>query len=112
MSSPANYLLNLRTGDTETVSVTLQDSAGAAVNITGRTYTAQVRATADSSSVLAAFSCSITDAAAGTFACTLSATQTAALTPGGAVWDLAETNGSTVTRLLAGSVVIAQGVTR
>lgn len=112
MSSPANYLLNLRTGDTETVSVTLQDSAGAAINITGRTYTAQVRATADSSTVLATFSCSITNASAGTFACTLSAATTSALTPGGGVWDLAETNGSTVTRLIGGSVIIEKGVTR
>jgi hypothetical protein len=112
MTSPANYLLTLTTGDTETLSVTLQDSAGAPINITGRTYSAQVRATADSSTVLATFSCSITNAAAGTFACTLTATQTAALTPGGGVWDLAETNASTVTRLLGGSVIIAQGVTR
>lgn len=112
MSSPANYLLTLRTGDTETVSVTLQDSAGAPINITGRTYAAQVRATADAASPLATFTCTITNAAAGTFACTLSATQTAALTPGGGVWDLAETNGSTVTTLLAGSVQIVQDVTR
>ena len=37
MSSPANYPLTLRVGDTETVSVTLQDSAGAPIDITGRT---------------------------------------------------------------------------
>lgn len=112
MSSPANHLLALRCGDTETVSVTLQDSAGAPINITGRTYAAQVRATSDASTPLATFSCSIIDAAAGTFACTLSATTTAALTPGGGVWDLSETNGATVTTLLAGSVIISQDVTR
>lgn len=112
MTSPANYLLALRAGDTETLSVTLQDSAGDPINISGRSYAAQVRATADSSTVLATFSCSITNAAAGTFACTLTATQTAALAAGGGVWDLQETYGATVTTLLAGSVTIAQDVTR
>ena len=112
MSSPANYLLTLRTGDTETVSVTLQDSAGAPIDITGRTYAAQVRATADAASPLATFSCSITNAASGQFACTLSAATTAALTAGGGVWDLHETYGGTVTTLLAGSVRIDRDVTR
>ena len=112
MSSPANYLLTLRTGDTETVSVTLQDSAGAPIDITGRTYAAQVRATADAASPLATFSCSITNAASGQFACTLSAATTAALSTGVAVWDLQETNGSVVTTLLAGPVRIDQDVTR
>jgi hypothetical protein len=112
MSSPANYPLTLRVGDTETVSVTLQDSSGTAINITGRTYAAQVRATADAASALATFSCSITNAAAGQFACTLSASTTAALSTGTAVWDLQETNGSTVTTLLAGPVRIDQDVTR
>jgi hypothetical protein len=112
MSSPATYPLTVRIGDTETVSVTLQDSSGTAINITGRTYAAQIRATADAASPLATFSCSITNAAAGTFACTLSAATTAALSTGVGVWDLAETNGSTVTTLLAGPVQINQDVTR
>jgi hypothetical protein len=112
MANPANYPLTLRIGDTETVTVTLQDSTGTPVNITGRTYAAQVRVTADASSALAAFSCSVTNGAAGQLACTLSATTTAALSTGVAVWDLQETNGSVVTTLLAGPVRIDQDVTR
>jgi len=112
MSNPANYPLTLRIGDTETISVTLQDSSGTAVNITGRSYAAQVRATADASSALATFSCSVTNGAAGQLACTLTAAQTAALSTGVAVWDLQETNGATVTTLLAGPVRIDQDVTR
>ena len=112
MSSPATYPLSLRIGDTETVSVTLQTSAGAPIDITGRTYAAQVRATADAASPLATFTCTITNAAAGQFACTLSATTTAALSTGIGVWDLAETYGTTVTTLLAGPVRIDQDVTR
>jgi hypothetical protein len=112
MSSPASYPLTVRIGDTETVSVTLQDSAGAAIDITGRTYAAQIRATADAASPLATFTCTITNAAAGTFACTLSAATTRALSTGVGVWDLEETNSSTVTSLLAGPVQIVQDVTR
>ncbi len=112
MGTPANYPLAVRIGDTETVSVTVQDSSGAAVNITGRTYTAQVRATADAASPLATFSCSVTNGAAGQFACTLSATTTAALSIGTGVWDCQETNGATVTTLLAGTVRIDRDVTR
>jgi len=112
MSNPANYPLTLRIGDTETVSVTLQSSTGTPINITGRTYAAQVRTTADASSALATFSCSVTNGTAGQLACTLTATQTAALTTGVAVWDLQETNGATVTTLLYGPVRIDQDVTR
>lgn len=112
MSSPATYPLTLRAGDTETVSVTLQDSSGNPINITGRTYAAQVRATVDAASPLATFTCTITNAAAGQFACTLSATTTAALSTGVAVWDLQEINGTTVTTLLAGPVKIDKDVTR
>lgn len=109
---PATLNLSLRIGDTETVSVTITDSTGTAVNITGCTYAAQIRSNASDTSVLATFSCSITNAAAGTLQATLSATTTAALSPGLAVWDLQETNGTTVTTLLAGQVTIVQDVTR
>jgi hypothetical protein len=45
--SPANLPLNIRIGDTETISVAIKDSTGAPVNITGRTYAAQIRTTTD-----------------------------------------------------------------
>jgi hypothetical protein len=110
--APANLPLNIRIGDTETVSVAIKDSAGAAVNITGRTYAAQIRTTTDAATALATFSCSIVSGAGGTLTASLSATTTAALTAGLGVWDLQETNGTTVTTLLAGSVTIVQDVTR
>jgi hypothetical protein len=110
--SPANLPLTIRIGDTETVSVAIKDSTGAPVNITGRTYAAQIRTTTDAATALATFSCSIVSGAAGTLTATLSASTTAALTAGLGVWDLQETNGTTVTTLLAGSVTIVQDVTR
>lgn len=112
MGSPANYPLTVRTGDTETVTVTLQDSAGAAINITGRTYQAQIRDTAASTAVLATFTCSVTNGTAGVFACTLGTATTAALAEQTAVWDCQETNAGVVTTLLAGQVWVVQDVTR
>jgi hypothetical protein len=110
--APANLPLQIRIGDTETVSVTIQDAAGAPVNISGRTYAAQIRTTTDAATALATFTCAIVSGAAGTLTATLSAATTAALTPGLGVWDLEETSGTTVTTLLAGSVTIVQDVTR
>jgi BppU N-terminal domain len=112
MSKPANYPLNVRIGDTETVTVTMQDNNGNPINITGRTYSAQIRSKTTSTTPLATFSCSIVNAAQGIFACTLSATSSASLTAANAVWDLQETNGVVITTLLAGEAVIDGDVTR
>ena len=112
MTSPAVYPLTVRIGDTETISLALQDSTGAPIDITGRTYAAQIRAFPSSSTIVAAFTCAIVNAAAGTVACTLSATTTTALTPQVGVFDLQETNGTVVTTLVAGQVSIVQDVTR
>lgn len=112
MAKPANYPLNIRIGDTETVSVTLQDSSGDPINISGRVYSAQIRERAGDTSPLATFSCSIVDAANGKFACVLSSEITSDLDPANAVWDLQEAYGSVITTLIAGSVVISRDVTR
>lgn len=112
MASPGLLNLDLRIGDTETVTVNFVDSTGAAINITGRTYTAMVRPTASSPTVLATFTCTVTDGPGGVVVCTLAATTTAALAVQSAVWDLQETSGTTVSTVLAGAVTISQDVTR
>lgn len=112
MGTPANYPLTIRTGDTETVSVAMQTAAGAAIDITGRTYQAQIRDLASSTAVVATFTCTVTNGTAGQFACTLGTATTAALTPQTAVWDCQEINSGVVTTLLAGQVFIVQDVTR
>jgi hypothetical protein len=112
MGAPAFYPLSVRIGDTESVTVTLQQADGTPVNITGRTYAAQIRATADATTPIATFTCAITNAAAGQFACTLPASTTAGLAIGTGVWDLQETNGATVTTILGGSVRIDRDITR
>lgn len=112
MSKPANYPLNIKIGDTETVTVTRQTSSGIPINITGRVYSAQIRAKASSSTPLATFNCAIVDAANGIFACTLPASVTATLSPANAVWDLQEVNGVTVSTLISGTAYIEKDVTR
>lgn len=112
MSKPNTYPLNVKIGDTETVTVTRQKEDGTPINITGRVYSAQIRAKASSSTALATFNCAIVDAANGIFACTLPASTTAALSPANAVWDLQEVNGVVVSTLLSGPVYIEKDITR
>lgn len=112
--APAPLNLDLRIGDTETVTVEIRNGT-TPVNITGRTYRAQIRPEALSSTVIAEFSCAITNAAGGIVVCTLSASTTAALSPTRAVWDLQETTPGTpdtVQTLVAGIVDIVADVTR
>jgi hypothetical protein len=113
MTTPANFPLSIRIGDTETISLTMQDSASAAINIAGRSYAAQIRPSADSSTVLASFTCALVGSGStGQVTCTLPASTTSALSAGTGVFDLQETNGTVVTTILAGQVTITQDVTR
>jgi hypothetical protein len=112
MASPAEYPLTIRTGDTEQVTVRVRDAAGSAVNITGRTYSSQIRSSAASTAVLATFTCTVTNGTAGTFVCTLGTAVTGALSAGQAVYDIQENASGVVTTLLAGPVFIVQDVTR
>ena len=111
MADAPIYPLTVRIGDTETISLTLR-SNGTAVDITGRSYAAQIRSTAASTAVIATFTCTVTNGTGGSVQCTLPAATTAALTAGQAVYDIQETNSSTVTTLLQGPTFIVQDVTR
>jgi len=112
MASPAELPITIRTGDTEQLTVRVTDSNGSAVNITGRTYSSQIRETAASTAVLATFSCAVTDGTAGVFVCSLGTAVTSALTAGQAVYDIQENASGVVTTMLAGPVFIVQDVTR
>lgn len=112
MGRPGNLPLTIRIGDTEEVIAEIQDENGVPVDITSRTYAAQVRARPDSSGTLAAFVCTVTSGGGGVVTCTLSSGTTSALTPGSGVWDMQETSGSVVETLLAGPVSIVRDVTR
>jgi hypothetical protein len=111
MADAPIYPFTVRIGDTETITLTLQ-SSGTAVNITGRTYAAQIRDTAASTAVIATMTCTVTSGTGGSVQCTLAATTTAALTAGQAVYDIQETNSTVKTTLLQGPCYIVQDVTR
>ena len=99
-------------GDTETVQVTMTSDGTTPVDITGRTYAAQLRSTPDIATISASASCAVTDAANGVMTATFSASVTSDLSPGMYYWDLQETNGTTVTTVLAGTVTVLADVTR
>jgi hypothetical protein len=78
----------------------IQTEAGAADDITGRTYAADIKSSADA--VVDSFTVTVTSAAGGTLTLSLTETETAALTAGEYRWHLTETNGTTVTVLVVG----------
>lgn len=113
MGTPAKYPIKILIGDTETINLNFENAAGSPINITGRTYTGQIRSSRESSVVIATFTCSIVGAASnGQVACTIPAATTANLEPQVGVYDIQETNGAVVTTLLQGEVKIIRDVTR
>lgn len=89
------------------------DADGAAVDLTGATFTAKL-ARKPGSAILATFTGSIISAAAGTFSLALDAATTAALTPGPAVYDVLITQGGVTLpwdeESSIGAALIRQGV--
>lgn len=112
MAQPADQDLTITRGDTETLVVTIQDDAGAAINITGRTYRAQIRSSQDSTTIKASFTCTVTSGANGQVTCVLSATDSATLSSGQYFWDLEETASGVVSTILSGNVTVLADVTR
>ena len=112
MAQPADQDLILTRGDTETLVVTITSDGSTAVDITGRTYRAQIRSTQDSTTIKATFTCTVTGAASGQVTCVLSATSSAALSAGLYFWDLEENASGVVSTILAGNVTVLADVTR
>lgn len=112
MAVPAKQNLTMTRGDTESVVLTMTSNGTTPINITGRTYRAQIRATKDSGSIDASFACSVTNGAAGEVTCSLTPNQTAALLVGTHYWDLEETNAGVVSTIVAGTVNVLADVTR
>lgn len=112
MATPAKYDIQIRVGDTETFSFTLEDENGSPINLGASTFAAQIRSSAAATSTIASFSTAVTSTGAGTFYISLSSGTTAALTPTNGVWDLQQNLSGTITTLVAGDVRIVQDVTR
>jgi hypothetical protein len=112
MAQPADQDLTITRGDTETIVVTITSDGSTPINITGRTYIAQIRTSPDNTTVKASFTCTVTSAANGQVTCTLSATDSATLPVGIAYWDLQETASGVVSTILSGNVTVLADVSR
>lgn len=109
---PAKQDIKIMRGDTEVLNITITDSAGAAVDLTGDVFTSQIRYNRNDSSIAASFSCVVTNAVAGQVTLTLSAVNSAALTDGVAYWDLQRNDSGVITTVIAGKCTILADVTR
>lgn len=112
MAAPAKQDLIITRGDTETVEVTITTDGETAVNITGRTYSSQMRSTPDISAISITGTCAVTNGAAGELTATFSAADTADLDPGFLYWDLQENASGVITTILSGTVTVLADVTR
>ena len=112
MAQPADQDLTITRGDTETLVVTITTDGSTAVNITGRTYKAQIRSTQDSTTIKASFTCVVTSGASGQVTCTLTATSSSALSAGLYFWDLEENASGVISTILSGNVTVLADVTR
>lgn len=112
MAIPAQTDLTFTRGDTETVSVTITTDGTNAVDITGRTYSSQIRVTPDTNVISATATCSVADGPAGKMSAVFSATSTGALEPGFYYWDLQENNSGVITTILSGTVQVNADITR
>jgi len=112
MAQPADQDLTLTRGDTETLVVTITTDGSTAVDITGRTYRAQIRTQQDSTTIKASFTCTVSNGAAGEVTCVLSSTSSATLSAGLYFWDLEENASGVISTILAGNVTVLADVTR
>lgn len=95
--------------------LTWKDSSGTAINITGYTARMKIKKNYDASTSLIDLTTEngriSLGGAAGTITLTISASDTDSLTQGVYVYDLEMVSGSTVTRLLQGSINVVRQVT-
>lgn len=102
--------LKLMQGDDAHITLTVSDPDGGTIDLTGATPEAQIRASAASTSVLAAFTATLSGPDA--IALHLPASEAAKLTAAGAVWDCQITVNGEVSTLCQGSVATVAEVTR
>jgi hypothetical protein len=99
-------------GDTCTLTITITSDGTTPINITGRTYTSQVRANWDDVSAAATFTCAVTNGASGILTISLSSSQTGLLEAGNYFWDLQENASGIITTVLSGAFVVLPDATR
>lgn len=111
--TPGTYDQAIQAGEDYRLTLSLKDSGGTAMNLTGYSYAAQLRATqATTGTLYANYSASVTSAVGGTVAVSLSKAQTSNLAGKTGYWDLKQTDsGGKATYVLAGKAVVTPRVT-
>ena len=110
--SAGTYNFTIEQGTTFSRVLTLQEN-GSAMNLTGYSVASQMRSTHDSSTVVATFSGSVTNASSGQITLSLTNSQTSAIEEAIYVYDVEITSGAgSVTRILEGNVTVTPEVTR
>ena len=92
--------------------ITIADSAGAPLNITGNVFRGQIRKRYTSTEFLAEFLCEITDPTQGKLGITLTDTETSLIPAGDWVYDVEWLNLGMVSRLIEGQAITTAEVTR
>lgn len=117
MSTTGRYDLIIEQGATLTRTFSYQTSSGVAINLTGYTARMQIRSSYKATTIIATLTTenggiSITPST-GSVTILMSATATAALSPGLiGVYDIELITGTTVIRLIEGEVIVNPEVTK
>jgi hypothetical protein len=110
--SAGTYNFTIEQGTTFSRVLTLQENSSA-MNLTGYSVASQMRSTHDSSSIVATFSGSVTNASSGQITLSLTNSQTSAIDEAIYVYDVEITSGAgAVTRILEGNITVTPEVTR
>lgn len=99
-------------GATFAKTLTLKDSTGDPINLTGKTFASKIRRRPTDTTAAATFTLTVINAAAGTISWQMSATTTAGILAEPHYYDLEMTDGATVTRLMEGTAFVNFEVTR
>jgi hypothetical protein len=109
--TPGSRDISIYQGDTYVHELRIKDSNSANINITGRTYSGQIKVSKRSSTVTANFTATITNAANGVVQFSLTPAQTANIDPGTYYYDFQQLDGVIKLTLVAGSAVVSGEVT-
>lgn len=109
---PAKLNYKITRGDDFADVVTIKEGTPSApVDVSARTFTAQLRLTANTATVVASFVIDMTNAASGEVGYALADTVTDDLA-GNYVWDFQQNTGGVIRTLMAGYLFVAPDVTR
>ena len=109
--APGTYDMTIQRRSDLSVSVTLKDSGGSAINLSGYSIASQLW-DSDRTTKAADATCSITNATNGTWTWTLTDTQTATLTSDEYKYDVLLTNGSGLKEYwIEGTIFMDEGYT-